>query len=448
MKYLFTLVAVALFSFSLSAQNALRFDGANDYIQAALPGPTGDASRTVEAWINIPSYSSTQKVILDYGDMSNGSRFTLNIINGIPRIEVGGSGFSAPSAISLNTWHHIAASFSNIGNPQVRLFVDGVAANAGNFSVPVYTSAANGIIIGRRNDATNYFLGLIDEVRVWDDILTQGTIVANMNHEFCTSVPNLINYYTFNQGVAGQPNPTVTTLTDFSGNNPGTLYNFALTGTTSNWVTGKPLSGNTTATVSPVTCSSYTSPSGLYTYTTTGTYHDTVPNAFGCDSIITINLTVNAADTSVLQIGAALQSNQGSGVYQWLDCNNGYAVVPGATTQTFFPAVNGSYAVQVTANGCTDTSGCRNVTNVSVSEITSGFTFNVYPNPVTDGVVHLNYDGSQLQNITFVIYNVQGQVLSRFPADAKNHTISFVLPAGVYFVKIDGGVAVRKLVVY
>lgn len=381
--------------------------------------------------------------------MSNGSRFTLNIINGIPRIEVGGSGFSSPSPISLNTWHHLAAAFDNNASPQVRLYIDGVMVNSGNFSVPVYTSALNGIIIGRRNDATNYFIGLIDEVRYWDVALSQSQIAANMNHEFCSTITHLVDYYTFNQGTAGQPNPGVTTLTDFSGgNNTGTLYNFALTGTSSNWVTGKALSGNTTATLNPVTCSSYVSPSGLYTYTTSGVYHDTIPNGSGCDSIITINLTVNATDTSILQIGAALQSNQGGGTYQWLDCNNGYAPVAGATSQTFFPSVNGSYAVQVTANGCTDTSNCRNVVNVSVSEIASGITFNIYPNPVTDGVVHLNYDGSQYQNDTFVIYNVAGQELRRFPADANNHTISFVLPAGVYFVKTDVGTAVRKLVVY
>ena len=40
-------------------------------------------------------------------------------------------------------------------------------------------------------------------------------------------------------------------------------------------------------------CDSYTSPSGNYTWNTSGTYMDTLTNAAGCDSILTIDLTVH-----------------------------------------------------------------------------------------------------------------------------------------------------------
>lgn len=46
-------------------------------------------------------------------------------------------------------------------------------------------------------------------------------------------------------------------------------------------------------TISPVVCDSYTSPSGMYNWTVSGNYSDTLMNAVGCDSIIVINLTVN-----------------------------------------------------------------------------------------------------------------------------------------------------------
>jgi len=48
----------------------------------------------------------------------------------------------------------------------------------------------------------------------------------------------------------------------------------------------------TTSTITETACDTYTSPAGNI-YTTTGTYIDTIPNAAGCDSVITINLTVN-----------------------------------------------------------------------------------------------------------------------------------------------------------
>ena len=57
-------------------------------------------------------------------------------------------------------------------------------------------------------------------------------------------------------------------------------------------VTVVPGSGETKDTISVTTCNSYTSPSGK-TWTTSNTYLDTIPNDAGCDSVITINLTVN-----------------------------------------------------------------------------------------------------------------------------------------------------------
>lgn len=44
--------------------------------------------------------------------------------------------------------------------------------------------------------------------------------------------------------------------------------------------------------VNIATCDSLVSPSGLYTYYTSGVYNDTLTNANGCDSIITLNVTI------------------------------------------------------------------------------------------------------------------------------------------------------------
>jgi hypothetical protein len=57
------------------------------------------------------------------------------------------------------------------------------------------------------------------------------------------------------------------------------------------------IKNNTTATISPVACGSYTVPSGDEMYMTSGTYMDTIPNAAGCDSILTINLTISGSIT-------------------------------------------------------------------------------------------------------------------------------------------------------
>ena len=51
--------------------------------------------------------------------------------------------------------------------------------------------------------------------------------------------------------------------------------------------------GNTYANIDEIACDSYTSPSGLYTWHISGNYTDTIPNTMGCDSIISIALTIN-----------------------------------------------------------------------------------------------------------------------------------------------------------
>ena len=115
------------------------------------------------------------------------------------------------------------------------------------------------------------------------------------------------------------------------------------------------------STISETACGSYTVPSGDTTWTTSGTYQDTIATTAGCDSIITINLTINTVDTGVNRNGVMLESVESNASYQWLDCENGYAELSGDTSQTFSPASTGIYAVEVSKNGCVDTSPCYNI---------------------------------------------------------------------------------------
>ncbi len=55
----------------------------------------------------------------------------------------------------------------------------------------------------------------------------------------------------------------------------------------------------TTETITANVCDSYTSPSGK-TWTTSNTYSDTIPNTAGCDSVITVNLTVRDKTTETI----------------------------------------------------------------------------------------------------------------------------------------------------
>jgi PKD repeat protein len=72
---------------------------------------------------------------------------------------------------------------------------------------------------------------------------------------------------------------------------------------------------------------------------------------------VTVSLTVQTVDVSVTKHVALYYTAQAMGAsYQWLDCNNGMAVIPGATAQSYTASANGNYSVQVTQSNCTDTS--------------------------------------------------------------------------------------------
>jgi hypothetical protein len=191
------------------------------------------------------------------------------------------------------------------------------------------------------------------------------------------------------------------------------------------------------STISPTACYSYVSPSGNYIWSTSGTYMDTIPNSAGCDSVITINLTINTVDTGITNNSPTLVANATGASYQWLDCGNNYANIPGATNQSFTATANGNYAVQVTENGCTDTSACVNIINVGVVEHSFDNDFLVFPNP-TYGQLNIQF-GSAYSNVHVIVRNPLGQqILNKNYTSTGSLNLTIDGDAGIYFVEIKG----------
>ena len=78
---------------------------------------------------------------------------------------------------------------------------------------------------------------------------------------------------------------------------------------------------NTTSSFTKIACNSYTSPSGKI-MTSPGMFNDTIPNAAMCDSIITINLTINTANVSTSVNDTVITASATDAEYQWIDCND------------------------------------------------------------------------------------------------------------------------------
>ncbi len=167
-------------------------------------------------------------------------------------------------------------------------------------------------------------------------------------------------------------------------------------------------------------------------------------SANSCDSLVILDLTINTVDTSVIQNGISLTANTATASYIWMDCDNNYSILPNETAQTFTATINGNYAVEVTENGCVDTSACYNITSVGINEFFSDINVSIYPNP-TSGVITIEGDNI----IEIELMNINGQIISKIAVKEKQLDIDLSEQAkGSYLIKIitNKGVGVEKIV--
>jgi len=201
----------------------------------------------------------------------------------------------------------------------------------------------------------------------------------------------------------------------------------------------------TTSSIFPESCGIYTAPDNQ-TYNASGEYTAVIPNSAGCDSTISIDLTVTNINTDVSQNAETLISNEyASGVsYQWLDCNNGNASISGATGQSYTATSNGNYAVRITNGSCVETSSCYSITTVGIDNLpNSGIS--LMPNPVND-VLQIK-GNKQIQ--TVVILDNVGRTLKEYSVNNTDYKIDMSeLKIGIYFIKIktDNSVYLDKVI--
>ncbi len=182
-------------------------------------------------------------------------------------------------------------------------------------------------------------------------------------------------------------------------------------------------------------------------YTVSGMYLVTMTNADGCDSIIMLDLTVNPApEATVIKSGSILTVNSADS-YQWINCADN-SVIPGATDQSYTATAGGSYAVVITDNGCSDTSGCVQTEGVGINNPDAGNMAWLYPNPV-DGHVNIQ-TGQPLTHATIRLVSITGRVLQ----EHTNQQGSLFLinmeayAGGIYFIEItEAGSTTRMRVV-
>ncbi len=199
---------------------------------------------------------------------------------------------------------------------------------------------------------------------------------------------------------------------------------------------------NTTLVFTVCKGSSFTFPDGTTTFNVQPPFVTHLSNLHGpgieCDSFITTTLNVVDMDTSVSKTNAVLQSNLSNANYQWLNCADN-SLLPFDTAQSFTATIAGSYAVQLSLNGCVDTSACYVISaNDLVQHRPSDI--NLYPVPAK-GSLTIAVQSKVSANLSISLYDSYGrEVLTNtvklLPGNNTTTLSTSSLAAGIYTLKL------------
>ncbi|MCH7558474.1 MAG: discoidin domain-containing protein, partial [Planctomycetes bacterium] len=158
--------------------HSLMLDGTGDYASQTAVGTLVEefSTETVMMWFKANTTNGTQ-VLYDEGGITRGLSIRINNGNLETAVRDASTQVTASTSFSSTDWTHVAATFDN---GLFTLYVNGKQVDSITAGFTAVTAHSNGAGIGARNgqDAFgnsgtgDYFGGLIDDVQVYDNVLT------------------------------------------------------------------------------------------------------------------------------------------------------------------------------------------------------------------------------------------------------------------------------------
>lgn len=332
-------------------------------------------------------------------------------------------------------WYQGALSLINntITDNIANQYADGIFQNLGAIGVP--DQYMNNIFSNPRN--YDCITNCVAPVSLGGNISSDSSMINYLTDATDFNYTNpLLDTLAFNGG----PTPTHALLCSSPAINAGIFNNLFLD------QRGMPRIGNhdigafesgthTNATLAA--CDSYTwTANGNTTYTSSGIYTATLTSSAGCDSVVTLNLTINTGPVLTTSVsGMTITADETGASYQWIDCSTN-SIINGATGQSYTATANGNYAVVVTNNNCSDTSACVNITALGISP-NPGLNAHatIYPNPGTGNFTLI----TELTGKNYRVTDNIGKVVAQGIIKQKQTAIDLSnSPAGVYYINIEG----------
>ncbi|MCP4257878.1 MAG: LamG domain-containing protein [Planctomycetes bacterium] len=160
--------------------DAMEFTGDPDYVNiGGYKGLLGGHAFSITAWIK----TTANGEIVGWGNNTGTERVEFRVSESRLRVEHGSGNRQGDTNVSDNQWHHVALTVeenATISYPQVILYVDGEDDTRTGTDTDAFNIVENfDLAIGRRyNNDNRWFIGLIDEVRVYDRVLSAEEIQA------------------------------------------------------------------------------------------------------------------------------------------------------------------------------------------------------------------------------------------------------------------------------
>lgn len=170
-------------------------------------------------------------------------------------------------------------------------------------------------------------------------------------------------------------------------------------------------------------------------YGEAGQYTQTISNQAGCDSIIYVEVVILENNFELEIDNGIITTPQFGNSYQWIDCNNNNLPITGETNSTFTPTQSGSYALIVYGNEGDVTSNCIDVIVTGNQDIYES-AIQFFPNPLIDQLIIKSE--KEVFN-SYQIYDMQGKLVLAGNITQNIESISLRdLSSGIYSIQLIG----------
>ncbi len=179
-----------------------------------------------------------------------------------------------------------------------------------------------------------------------------------------------------------------------------------------------------------------------------GTYSEMFTSVGGCDSTITVELSFEEIVPQVtMENGEIMVSGiPDNSTFELLDCNAD-TVVSQSNSPFFMPERDGDYAIIITSTACRDTTPCINYVTTSTEDILSADLFKLFPNPTRENI-SIEVDQELYGRYEMQILDMRGKQYMRQSIQLlpKAEVNVSQLPAGLYIVHLlNRGVGTVRL---